>query len=309
MCGPLLSFVFAVQTASFIQYCTDPRTFEVDVNKTHFVGFSSSGIDNSSFVFFFDGVDRSKELVLCSTRGDPAKNDPTGLSLPLRAGIAGAAKCGNGGLGCDRYGGYIGSTRYYDQAITAAQMKDVYNAESMAHLSPPPAAATAVAPTAAAPTTTQRVDGGAGLIAEVVAHTNAVNVTVDGTAWLLAAGGAGSATWFGAQPHGTGASPLPGGGLALRWAGSAAPFQTEILPGPRPGSLIFRQTFTEAIPDTAALWNPPPAPPPSGSCGTVTEGSDQSGGHECCGTPVDVKPNGFRGYSPAQCCAACIANT
>ena len=50
VCGPLLSFVFAVQNANFIQYCTDPRTFKVDVGETHFVGFSSSGIDNSSFV-------------------------------------------------------------------------------------------------------------------------------------------------------------------------------------------------------------------------------------------------------------------
>ncbi len=50
MCGPLLSFVFAVQNANFIQYCTDPRTFKVGVGETHFVGFSSSGIDNSSFV-------------------------------------------------------------------------------------------------------------------------------------------------------------------------------------------------------------------------------------------------------------------
>jgi hypothetical protein len=94
-------------------------------------------------------------------------------------------------------------------------------------------------------------------------HTNAVNVTVDGTAWLLAAGDAGgSAAWFGAQPQGMGASPLPGGGLALRWGGSAAPFKTDILPGPRPGSLIFRQTFTEAIDDTAALWaaRQPPTP-------------------------------------------------
>ena len=85
VCGPLLSVVFAVQSAEFIQYCTDPRTFEVTLNETHFVGFSSVGIDNSSFVFFFDGRDRTKELVLCSLRGDPAKNDPTGLSLPLRA--------------------------------------------------------------------------------------------------------------------------------------------------------------------------------------------------------------------------------
>lgn len=85
VCGPLLSIVFAVQNAEFIQYCTDPRTFKVTVNQTHFVGFSSVGIDNSSFVFFFDGRDRTKELVLCSLRGDPAKNDPTGLSLPLRA--------------------------------------------------------------------------------------------------------------------------------------------------------------------------------------------------------------------------------
>jgi len=109
----------------------------------------------------------------------------------------------------------------------------------------------------------QRVDGGAGLLAEVDVHTNAVNVTVDGTAWLLAVGDAGgSATWFGAQPQGMGASPLPGGGLALRWGGSAAPFKTDILPGPRPGSHIFRQTFTEAIDDTAALWaaRQPPTP-------------------------------------------------
>ena len=165
----------------------------------------------------------------------------------------------------------------------------------------------AFAPTTAA---AQRVDGGAGLLAEVDAHTNALNITVDGTAWLL--GGAGSsATWFGAQPQGMGASPLPGGGLALRWAGSAAPFLTDILPGPRPGSLTFRQTFTEAIPDTAALWAAPsPAPPPpSGSCGAITEGHDQTGGRECCGTPVDKKPNGFRGYSAAQCCAACVANS
>ena len=84
-------------------------------------------------VFFFDGVDRSKELVRCAVRGDPAKNDPTGLALPLRAGVAGAADCG-GGMGCDRYAGYIGSTRYYDQAITAAQMKAVYDAERQPHL-------------------------------------------------------------------------------------------------------------------------------------------------------------------------------
>ena len=85
VCGPLLSIVFAVQNAEFIQYCTDPRTFKVSVNETHFVGFSSIGIDNSSFVFVFDGQDRTGDLVLCSMRGDPAKNDPTGLSLPLRA--------------------------------------------------------------------------------------------------------------------------------------------------------------------------------------------------------------------------------
>ena len=84
-------------------------------------------------VFFFDGVDRSKELVQCAVRGDPAKNDPTGLALPLRAGVAGAADCG-GGMGCDRYAGYIGSTRYYEQAITAAQMKAVYDAERQPHL-------------------------------------------------------------------------------------------------------------------------------------------------------------------------------
>lgn len=134
MCGPLLSFVFAVQNANFIQYCTDPRTFEVGVNETHFVGFSSSGIDNSSFVFFFDGVDRSKELVQCAVRGNPAKNDPTGLVLPLRAGIAGAAKCGGGGMGCDRYAGFIGSTRYYNHSITAAQMKAIYDVERQSHL-------------------------------------------------------------------------------------------------------------------------------------------------------------------------------
>ena len=96
--------------------------------------FSSSGIEHSSFVFFFDGVDRTKELVQCAVRGDPARNDPTGLALPLRAGIGGAAKCGNKGMGCDRYAGYIGSTRYYDQAITAAQMKAVFEAERQSHL-------------------------------------------------------------------------------------------------------------------------------------------------------------------------------
>ena len=81
VCGPLLSIVFAAQPGQFIQYCTDPRTFDVAVNATHFLGFSASGTDNKTFVFFFDGVDRTKDLVLCTSRGDPAKNDPSGPSV------------------------------------------------------------------------------------------------------------------------------------------------------------------------------------------------------------------------------------
>ena len=55
----------------------------------------------------------------------------TGLALPLRAGVGGNPDCGY--HGCDRYAGYIGSTRYYDQGISAAQMKAVYDAESKGH--------------------------------------------------------------------------------------------------------------------------------------------------------------------------------
>jgi hypothetical protein len=150
-----------------------------------------------------------------------------------------------------------------------------------------------------------RVDGGGGLVAEVDENTNGVNISVDGSAWLLAKGS--SATWFGVQPHANGTSALDGGGLSLHWAGPNALFKTDVLPGPRPGSLTFRQTFTSGIPDTAALWSPSPPPRP-GSCGAMLEGHDQTGGHECCGTPVDIEPNGFRGYTAEQCCAACMAN-
>jgi hypothetical protein len=51
-------------------------------------------------------------------------------------GIAGAARCGTGGLGCDRYAGWIGSARYYDRAITAAHMKTVYDSEAEADSTP-----------------------------------------------------------------------------------------------------------------------------------------------------------------------------
>ena len=132
--GPLLTFVFARHPSNWVQYCTDPRTLPITVNETHFIGFSSSGIDNASFVFMFDGVDRSKDIFLCTHRGLEADNDPTGLSLPLRAGIAGNETCGFPPHGCDRYGGYIGSTRYFDRTITAAQMRTIYDAERTANL-------------------------------------------------------------------------------------------------------------------------------------------------------------------------------
>jgi hypothetical protein len=168
------------------------------------------------------------------------------------------------------------------------------------------------------------VDGGDGLVAIVDGESGAVNVTLDNVAWLVSDSIA-PATYRGSVPRleaeGARATSSAEGGaaaVAMRWVSSSSdepspeqkllPWLTEVLPGPVPGSLIFRQTWPQGF--TAPPPPPPPSPNANATCGSILEGADQTGGRMCCGTPPrnGSMLAGFRGRTPTQCCDMCLAN-
>eukprot|EP01048_Picozoa_sp_COSAG05_P014109 COSAG05_NODE_1568_length_4532_cov_6.020753_2_plen_279_part_00 len=131
--GPLLTWVFANHASDWIQWCTNPQNFTITPNDTHFIGFSSVGINQSSFRFVYDGVDRTDELYMCS-EGPPIKGqtrastkDPTGASMNLRVGVQGGANCSTHGALCDGYEGYVGGIRYYNRSLSLADLLEIYH--------------------------------------------------------------------------------------------------------------------------------------------------------------------------------------
>ena len=153
------------------------------------------------------------------------------------------------------------------------------------------------------------VDGGNGLEVAVDSSSGAYNVTVDGVPWLLSGAGT-PATYFGRTPALRSATPTRDGGLAFGWGLEAEQqlrWETAVLPGPVPGSLVFRQSWPAGIANTSVLWRD--AQPRPSKCGSAVARTDQTGGRMCCGTPGrrGSAPAGFRNYTRAECCAACLA--
>ena len=172
---------------------------------------------------------------------------------------------------------------------------------------------------------------GAGLEVVVVAATGEYNVTVDGVAWLVS--GTTPASFFGRVPrlHSiTAGAGSPSRSVELHWAdadtGVVLPWTTAIMVGKDPsgatlppGAVVFHQRFIDAITNTSHAWPQraaansraaiAAATARNDACGVVAEGTDQSGGTMCCGTPGrdGSRPGGFRNYSVARCCAACVS--
>eukprot|EP01052_Picozoa_sp_SAG31_P034244 SAG31_NODE_3974_length_3703_cov_1.670089_2_plen_548_part_00 len=129
-CGPLLTFVFSRNNSQWVQYCTNPMNFSVTAHESHFLGFSSSGIDQSTFHFVYDGVDRTSELYLCSQgAGTHAEKDPSGLAMNLRVGVQGGARCSTHGAACDSFQGYVGGVRWYNRTLSSAELISIYEEE------------------------------------------------------------------------------------------------------------------------------------------------------------------------------------
>ena len=164
--GALLTFVFSNHDSEWIQFCTNPNNFTVTPNETHFIGFSSAGIDQSSFSFVYDGVDRTSELYMCSQgpSNDTRTKDPTGAKMSLRVGVQGGANCTGHppGAACDGYEGYVGGIRYFNRSLSTAELVEIYHQDKRRgspppHSDPPPAALT---PTGAQTSWQQRELGG-----------------------------------------------------------------------------------------------------------------------------------------------------
>jgi hypothetical protein len=129
-CGPLLTFVFSRNNSQWLQFCTNPMNFSVTPHEPHFLGFSSSGIDQSSFRFVYDGVDRTSELYLCSQgSGSHAEKDPSGLQMNLRVGVQGGARCSTNGAACDSFEGYVGGVRWFNRSLSSAELVSIYREE------------------------------------------------------------------------------------------------------------------------------------------------------------------------------------
>ena len=156
------------------------------------------------------------------------------------------------------------------------------------------------------------VDGGGGLQA-IIGSDGGVNVTLDGEAWLISDASA-PASYLGRAARlksVDGVPPSTAGGVVMQWENDenvGLPWITEVAPGPVTGSLVFRQTWPQGY--TAPPPAPAPLPAANATCGAILKGTDQTGGHPCCGTPPanGSAPGGFRGVTHAQCCQMCVAN-
>ena len=155
-----------------------------------------------------------------------------------------------------------------------------------------------------------QIDAGTGLTVDIDASGGS-SVSLDGDRWLLP--GSAATTFLGAPATLLHMSSVGPGRADMHWASNATgtplPVHTSVFVGPVPGSLIFRQTWPQGWQWRPAAAAAAAAPPPS-TCGAVLHGADQSGGHVCCGTPnerVGGFISGFRNYTQAQCCAACLA--
>ena len=137
-----------------------------------------------------------------------------------------------------------------------------------------------------------QLDAGAGLTASIDPVSGGTNISIDGVPWLLS--GSAAATFLGVPPRLLHIEPLvdataPVVGFSMRWAAAASgaplPWETSVRAGPVPGSLVFRQSWTEAY--TRPPSPSPPDTPPVGAptCGAFLEHTDQNGGRMCCGTP------------------------
>ena len=157
------------------------------------------------------------------------------------------------------------------------------------------------------------VNGGNGLSAYIDGSTGAYKVTVDGVPWLWS-GLHAPAVFFGGVPAFAGLSDQGAGGVRLSWRGGSG-WETHVLAGPVPGSIVFRQKWAEGVENTTAQFSRSAAGPLDGPVrvGPLLPGvawTDDAGDSACCGTPKnkDGQPVGFLNYSVSQCAAACVAH-
>eukprot|EP01043_Picozoa_sp_COSAG02_P034822 COSAG02_NODE_2457_length_8810_cov_4.343933_7_plen_1170_part_00 len=156
------------------------------------------------------------------------------------------------------------------------------------------------------------IDGGDGLSVLVDGTTGDYKATIDGVPWLWSGLNA-PVTLFGAVPKFEGARKVAGG-LALAWDGVVS-WETTVVAGPVPGSVIFRQVWPDGVSNTTAPYGMTEGAPLQGplQVSPLEPGVawiSPEGGAMCCGTPMNkaMQPVGFVNYSASQCAAACVAH-